>query len=326
MNGTCYIGRKCCVTITEEDGIYGGVVDSIPYILGSLNGEGIDYQLDVKKGKGVVLFTHFDSELGMLIGRQVRQRPLARISEAMRQLEIDAKSCISPAEFEHSVSLLSKELESYVSLRDSEVKTLARLSRKLKIVHDRSLKKIYQIQVEQKRHAVLEATLQIRAGEEADIPEVERLINAFLLKTSKNKKVLFNPEFLKTHLQHTLVGTVAGQIVAALVFRSDEDPLSDPRTIVRLGLHSDYHYAKLGRIFLSKVISQTRGIQLRVLLDTIRIRPDYFQSLGFCPVLGSRGEVVKTGYGESVYQFSGSDSEFWERTPQSISDRLIKDQ
>ena len=84
MKDTCYIGRKCCVTITKEEGIYGGVVHSIPYILGSLNGEGIDYQLDVKKGKGVVLFTHFDSELGMLIGRQVRQRPLAGISEAMR--------------------------------------------------------------------------------------------------------------------------------------------------------------------------------------------------------------------------------------------------
>ena len=99
MKGTCYIGRKCCVTITAEDGIYGGVVDSIPYILGSLNCEGIDYQLDVSKGKGVVLFTHFDSDLGMLIGHQVRQRPLTGISIAMRQLEVDSKSCKAPAKF-----------------------------------------------------------------------------------------------------------------------------------------------------------------------------------------------------------------------------------
>jgi N-acetylglutamate synthase-like GNAT family acetyltransferase len=308
MQGARYVGQKLSVTISVEDGIYGGSVDGIPYLLGSFDGEVVDYQLDVSKGKGVVLFTHFDSDLGMLIGHQVRQRPLSEISITMRHLEIDAKSSDSSTNFKHSASLLSDELSDYVPLRDAEAKTLARLSRKLKTVIDRSLKRIIQLQAEQKQLDALEATLEIRAGEEADIPEVEQLINTSLLKASKIKNVMFNSEFLKTNLEHTQVGTTDGQIVAALVYRGDEDPQSDPRTVVRLGIHGDYHYAKLGRAFLSRVISQTRATELRAHLDTSQIRPQYFRSMGFNPVLGSRGKVAKTGYGQSIYQFSSLDS------------------
>lgn len=308
MEGTRHVGQKLCVTISAEDGIYGGFVDGIPYLLGSFDGEVVDHQLDVSKGKGVVLFTHFDSDLGMLIGHQVRQRPLSEISIAIRHLEIDAKSGNSSADFEHSASLLSDELTNFIPLRVSEVKTLARLSRKLKVAIDRSLKRIEQLHAEQEQLDALEATLEIRDGEEADIPEVERLINSSLLKASKMKNVMFNSKFSKTNLEHTKVGTAAGQIVAAIVYRRDEDPHSDPKTIVRLGIHGDYQYAKLGRAFLSQVISQTRATELRAHLDPSRVRLDYFRSLGFCPVLGSRGKIEKTGYGQSIYQFSGSDS------------------
>lgn len=301
MKDKQYIGNTYSVVINEEDGISGGVFEDIPYILGTITGRKIQPHQDVRSGKGLVCFTAFDAELEMLIGHRVFQRPLIEIAQRIKELKTFAKSCICVEDFENVARPLLQELEDYIPLKDSDTKTRVRLTRNLESLYKSASEKIRRNQKEQEYRDTIHTNIEVRKIKEADIPDVERLINDFLIKTSQKERILFNPDFVKNHSKNTLVGCLNGQVVAALIFRRDGTSQTDARTIIRLGFHPDYPHAILSTAFFAQILSQNPDLSLHIFLNARSIRTEYFRAMGFRPIRDSRGKIIRTEYGESVY-------------------------
>ena len=301
MKGKQYIGNTYSVVINEEEGISGGVFEDIPYILGTITGREIQPQQGIRSGKGLVCFTAFDAKLEMLIGHRVFQRPLIEIAQHIKELKTFAKSCVCIEAFENAARPLLQELENYIALKDSDAKTRVRLTRKLESLYKSASEKIHRNQKEQEYRDAIHTNLEVRKIKEADIPDVERLINDFLIKTLKRGRILFNPDFVKNHLKNTLVGCLNDRVVATLIFRRDGKSETDARTIIRLGFHSDYPHTILSTAFFAHILSQNPDLSLNILLNSRSIRTEYFQAMGFRPIRDSRGKTLKTEHGESVY-------------------------